>query len=556
MSQIVRAVHSERSLTKADVGLGSVDNTPDLAKPISEAAQFALDSKAGRREVREYTASQSSIPTPSGIAGAYVSLISGGGGGGSGRRGAAGTVRCGGGGGATVNLHEAWIPASAWSSTYSVVVGAGGAGGAAVFSDDTNGNAGTNGTASSVQTGSIFVRTSSPSAGSGGTASAGSGGGAGTGTGSSVGAAASTSGGAGALGGSSALGAGGGGSGGGVTTGNAANNGGAGGSVASYGGASPAGGVVDTTAAGNGVQQVSGLPGSGGGGGAASITTAGQSGGTGGPYGGGGGGGGASVNGFTSGAGGAGASGFVRVTFVYGNTWRGEILNGADVDRNGVRYRSQTANQTWSLVNIGGADRFEVRPGDRPSFDVIDVERSELYQLAGLSYGTEVWLSYAFNLQAAAIDTAWCLIGQFHDGGNDPGEVPRAPMWAMELTTAGALRVSTRSDPNAITTAPIPLVSRWTYTGFQRDTWYRFVWRLRFEKTGNGLMQGWRDGVEVYPETAIPIGFNDIADPYFKYGIYRAAGSSTTYVARVANVEVGTTSLLSRVTSPLALPTT
>ncbi|MFC0282398.1 hypothetical protein ACFFJB_01995 [Camelimonas abortus] len=34
------------TLTKADVGLGNVDNTSDLAKPVSSATQAALNGKA------------------------------------------------------------------------------------------------------------------------------------------------------------------------------------------------------------------------------------------------------------------------------------------------------------------------------------------------------------------------------------------------------------------------------------------------------------------------------------------------------------------------------
>lgn len=40
-----KALSSNVSLVKADVGLGSVDNTSDSAKPISSATQAALDAK-------------------------------------------------------------------------------------------------------------------------------------------------------------------------------------------------------------------------------------------------------------------------------------------------------------------------------------------------------------------------------------------------------------------------------------------------------------------------------------------------------------------------------
>ena len=40
------------TLTKSDVGLGNVDNTPDLEKPVSNAMQAALDQKADESELQ------------------------------------------------------------------------------------------------------------------------------------------------------------------------------------------------------------------------------------------------------------------------------------------------------------------------------------------------------------------------------------------------------------------------------------------------------------------------------------------------------------------------
>jgi hypothetical protein len=56
------------SLTKASVGLGSVDNTADVDKPVSTATQAALSAKAAitqaRPEIR-YNSSTSAWPTRS-----------------------------------------------------------------------------------------------------------------------------------------------------------------------------------------------------------------------------------------------------------------------------------------------------------------------------------------------------------------------------------------------------------------------------------------------------------------------------------------------------------
>lgn len=252
----------------------------------------------------------------------YVACIGGGGGGGSGRRGAAGTVRCGGGGAGGAAWNVATFDAADISSTVTVTVGAGGLGGASVATDNTNGNAGGQGTASSF--GSYLRAAAASTAAAGGTGANGVAGNGGIGMASGTqGGSASTSGGVGAQGGANSAGggAGGGGAGGGVTAGDSASGGGAGSSaIAVTANSGAVGGVVDTSVptAGN-VAPAKGVPGPGAGGGAASITTAAQAGANARPRGGGGGGGGASLNdggggaGGPSGAGGLGGDGYVLI---------------------------------------------------------------------------------------------------------------------------------------------------------------------------------------------------------------------------------------------------
>lgn len=250
---------------------------------------------------------------PAGATVVSVALVSGGGGGGSGRRGAAATVRCGGGGGGGGAMQAATIPADLLPSTVNVTVGVGGAGGAAVTADDTNGNVGIQGTASLFGS---YVRSGFAGPGAGGTNAAGTGGFASSGALASGGggAAASTTGGVGGNA-TAVAGAAGGGAGGGITTANAAANGGR-----SSGFVNGNGGVVAGTAPTNPGNAAGAQPATaGGGGGASSITGNAQAGAAGALYGGGGGGGGAATNGVgTSGAGGNGGAGVVQVvTFVH-----------------------------------------------------------------------------------------------------------------------------------------------------------------------------------------------------------------------------------------------
>lgn len=251
---------------------------------------------------------------PVGATTVRVWAIAGGAGGASGRQGAAATVRCGGGGGGGGGKGYMEFKASDLTSTVSVTVGAGGNGGAAVTTADTNGNAGTNGGAT--QFGSYFGINGGV-AGSGGTASGGSGGSGSVGLiAGGNGAAASSTGAVGNNAGTTAGSGSGGGAGGGITSADVANGGGTSFEPQDKPGAGGAnGGTVPGGAGQVGTNRIANeaLGGCGGGGGAASTTTAGGKGGNAVLYGGGGGGGGASLNGNASGAGGNGAPGIMVV---------------------------------------------------------------------------------------------------------------------------------------------------------------------------------------------------------------------------------------------------
>ncbi|WP_140668740.1 hypothetical protein [Pseudomonas arsenicoxydans] len=75
----------------------------------------------------------------------FALVIGGSAGAGSGRRGAPSTNRCGGMAGQGGAVAEDWLDASQLPENIAIIVGRGGIGGASVTTDDTNGNAGTNG---------------------------------------------------------------------------------------------------------------------------------------------------------------------------------------------------------------------------------------------------------------------------------------------------------------------------------------------------------------------------------------------------------------------------
>lgn len=233
------------------------------------------------------------------------------------------------------------------------------------------------------------------------------------------------------------------------------------------------------------------------------------------------------------------------------------MVSGKPVGHSGVIYTATNAGQPWSLVSGTSYDRFELRPGDQWPPDAGASERDELVSPTNLvPFDVDVWLSLALKITAPQITAPWTVIGQFRatDDGGDYGF--RSPVFAQELTPGGGFRIVTRSDPAATSVeGGQSFAVRYTDASLPFGQWLRFVYRVRFARTGNGELQAWRDGVEIIPTASIPIGYNDVNGPQWKYGLYRAAGSSDTVVGEYANVEVGTSSLLGRVTNPLPITT-
>ena len=273
--------------------------------------------------VAEYTSTTAGVTVPSGVTGVWIeSMIGPGGGGASGRRGAAGTVRCGGGGGGTGGMvTNYFVPAARLSTTVTLTLPAGLTGGAAVTSNDTDGNPGGSPTVASFASGSFTLQTWIGAPSTGGTNALGTGGIGATAQFNGVsGGSASTTGGTGNQGQSPASGVpSGGGAGGGITSGDTANAGGAGGYQLQYYATGTVGsaGVVGGASPGAGAAAIAGVGGLGAGGGAASTTGAAQAGADATGYGAGGGGGGASLNGNNSGKGGNGGGSYCRLRWVW-----------------------------------------------------------------------------------------------------------------------------------------------------------------------------------------------------------------------------------------------
>jgi len=226
------------------------------------------------------------------------------------------------------------------------------------------------------------------------------------------------------------------------------------------------------------------------------------------------------------------------------------------VSNNDRLYNAQSADaaSAYALYREAhfGYHRFEVRQGDITSFDHT-TERSELAGRDTWAFGADVWVSYAVKV-SGVLPATWLIIGQMHDT-IDSGEQARSePPFSVRLD-GGKLKIITCSDPTDPSTGTETAVTRYADSvAFPLSTWTRFVFQLQFNKTTDGTIRGWRDGVEFIPSASIPMGFNDAVGPYWKYGNYRSGPTNGVGVVEYANVEVGTASLLARVSSPLALP--
>jgi hypothetical protein len=321
-------------------------SNPDLARTALGSGAvgddvFTADTEAAAHtaiglypiSTQEFLSGSGTIALPTGARYVSFTLIAGGAGGGSGARGATSTARSGGTGGRAGALFGiAPTPVTEFTWPVSYVVGAGGAGGAAITADNTSGDVGVAGDDTTITSNGVIFKAVGGARGNGGPIGSGAQGAPALGAAQGI------------LGYSSLLNMNGSvnsNTGSGLATGgflafHYPTSGGTGGSISTTnsilaGAPSVNMGTVNTyqvlgglrgeaaaETGGNGNQSISTKAGTGGGGGrTTAVTFAGNAGGNGALYGGGGGGGSASVNGQNSGAGGNGADGRIQITFWY-----------------------------------------------------------------------------------------------------------------------------------------------------------------------------------------------------------------------------------------------
>lgn len=254
-----------------------------------------------------------------------------------------------------------------------------------------------------------------------------------------------------------------------------------------------------------------------------------------------------------------------------------QLSNGDSLQLSSGYFKAQTPNLSYSLrkstSTCAPTFRFEIKKGENWPGDTGTVvgnttdgnrqngavkERAELYhRRTSIPMKVDVWVSYSVYIEPGdsikyGNTDYYCMLGQWHPGDGVPSG---GPSWAIELSEIGKLNLITRGQDTLVPpfTGGQPKAVDRGDTLVTRGEWHHIVVRARHDKSF-GQIDWWVDGklIHLNQRTNIPIGNDHSAIGYWKFGIYRTTNVRDLAV-RYANVEVSTTSLLDRVTTPLSL---
>ena len=201
----------------------------------------------------------------------------------------------------------------------------------------------------------------------------------------------------------------------------------------------------------------------------------------------------------------------------------------------GATYWVQNSGKSWSFTApTNDTLRFELRPYDGgASFDVPTVDRSEIAGSTRYAMGTDIHVSYDFQIEPGAANHAqWLALGQFHETPNDGWQQPYGMFLSGERMTfiidnAG----NTANDWGKYQTL-------WTDSqDIVRGHTYHMQIDARFDLT-NGYLHVVRDGVTLIDYHG-PMGWSGMDTVYWKEGLYRGA-SDTTIAADYSNLSITT----------------
>jgi Ca2+-binding RTX toxin-like protein len=189
-------------------------------------------------------------------------------------------------------------------------------------------------------------------------------------------------------------------------------------------------------------------------------------------------------------------------------------------------YQIQSAGKAWSYQSDGNKMRFELHPGDHWQNDTSPVERSEIGSSKKLEFGQTYTINYKFMIEPGQPNTAgWLVIGQLH-ATEDPEDLGTSPPFEITLVKE-RMEINVRWSDNPIISSHIAPTHVYTDTqNIERGRWYDIKITVKFDPFGEGLLNVWRDGVQVVHYTG-GLGYNDQVGPYWKHGVYRKPSAET-----------------------------
>jgi hypothetical protein len=207
------------------------------------------------------------------------------------------------------------------------------------------------------------------------------------------------------------------------------------------------------------------------------------------------------------------------------------------------QFEVDDAGRSWSMSSPDDHTlRFEVRAGDRPSFDTTLVERSMASENAITPQDTTINVSYQFLLEPGATNTAaWLVTAQLHNDDRALGYAT-SPPFAVEMN-GERMQIGIR-----YLNADGSITHTYLYAdtnNIQRGQYYDMQIQVRFDNTGNGFLIVWRDGIEIVNYHG-PLGYG--TGTYWTEGIYRA-DAPETIAADYQNLVITTGSTPPAITS-------
>jgi hypothetical protein len=191
----------------------------------------------------------------------------------------------------------------------------------------------------------------------------------------------------------------------------------------------------------------------------------------------------------------------------------------------------------------GNIYRIEVRQGEgRDSDRLKRHERAELGGVARYPYGTDVWVAYSLKVEKQPLlhEHQRVVIGQFHGHSGSPSMSVRLNQGKLQIQSL----TNDRPDRPRGTS-----VTEHHESEVECDRWYGIVIRARFGTSRRAILQVWLDGRLIVDRQDFNLGYTTGTEVYWKFGVYRNTHPGI-HALQFANMEVGTTSLRSRVEHP------